>query len=137
MILASPVYANGVLIWDRQESKEDPFVDKYQLIAKGVYVQKDLDVFNKIGSVLQYNILNEHESPIIEKIDSNSLRMTLPCCGKWWWKFDRGATDFENTYYTIKMIGGWQQEVFVTFKQKPEDMIYLYQCGDRFCRFDF
>jgi hypothetical protein len=33
---------------------------------------------------------------------------------------DMGATDFENDYYKVKMIGGWQQEVLVTFKQKPK-----------------
>jgi hypothetical protein len=35
------------------------------------------------------------------------------------------------------MIGGWQQEVLVTFKQKPKDMVYLYQCGEKFVTLDF
>lgn len=137
LILASPVYANGVLIWDTKESKTDPFNENFQLIAKSILVKRNLNVLNKIGSVLQYNIINDKESPIIEKLNENTIRMTLPCCGKWWWKYNVGAVDYENDYYKVKNIGGWQQEVIITFKQKPSDMKYLFQNGDKFCVFNF
>lgn len=137
MLLASPVYANGVLIWDTHESDVDPFDDKYQILAKALYVKRNIDVRGRIAPVLQYNVLNEHEVPVISTVNDSTIRMTLPCCGKWWWKHGVGAGDFETNYYKVRMIGGWQQEVEVTFKQKPSDMVYVYQCGTNFCEYRF
>ena len=137
ILLASPVYANGVLIWDTHETDKDPFEDKYQILGKALYVKQNIDVMDKIAPVLQYNIINEKESPEISTLNDSTLKMTLPCCGKWWWKHNSGAQDMETDYYKIKMVGGWQQEVHIQFKQKPKDLVYIYQCGTQFCKYDF
>ncbi|MCB9032666.1 MAG: hypothetical protein H6553_02400 [Chitinophagales bacterium] len=52
-------------------------------------------------------------------------------------KKTRGALDGENALYKIKLTNDWQQEVFITFKHKPTNTIYLYQCGDTYKILDF
>lgn len=138
ILLASAVYANGVLIWDTKEDDKNPFEDGVQqILAKALEYKYNYSLINKIAPVIQYNITDTDICPIIEILNDTTLKYTLPCCGHWWWKKNFGATDFENDYYKVKMIGGWQQEVLVTLKQKPKDMVYLYQCGEKFVTLDF
>ena len=91
-----------------------------------------MDLQGKIASVIQYNVISDKDAPIIEKLDSNTIRMTLPCCGKWWWKHNAGALDYQNEYFKVEILGGWQQEVKITFINKPDDIVYLFQDGTVF-----
>jgi hypothetical protein len=126
---------NGALIFGSDESKENPF--SISDFAMALSTKINMDLAGRIGQVLNYNVTSNNICPNIEIINDTTLKYTLPCCGHWWWKRRHGATDFENDYYKVKMIGGWQQEVLVTFKQKPKDMVYLYQCGEKFVTLDF
>lgn len=132
VILAMPVYANGVIVWDTKEPTDNPFDERWQMMAKALKVTKNVDLHGKIASVLQYNVISDKDAPIIEKLDSNAIRMTLPCCGKWWWKHNAGALDYQNEYFKVEILGGWQQEVKITFINKPDDIVYLFQDGTVF-----
>lgn len=135
MFLAVADRIGGALIFASDESKENPF--GLSDFAMAICIRKDMQVKGKIGQVLNYNVTSETICPIIEIVNDTTLKYTLPCCGQWWWKRRHGATDFENDYYRVKVIGGWQQEVLVTLKQKPKDMIYIYQCGEEFVELKF
>jgi hypothetical protein len=135
LFLAIADRINGALIFGSDESKENPF--SISDFAMALSTKINMDLAGRIGQVLNYNVTSNNICPNIEIINDTTLKYTLPCCGHWWWKRRHGATDFENDYYKVKMIGGWQQEVLVTFKQKPKDMVYLYQCGEKFVTLDF
>ncbi|MCB9032665.1 MAG: hypothetical protein H6553_02395 [Chitinophagales bacterium] len=41
-------------------------------------------------TILNYNIINIDDCPMVEAVNNTTIRMTLPCCGKWWWKRRQG-----------------------------------------------
>lgn len=132
IILASSQYVEGCAIWDIKEDEKVSYFDRWQIKEKVLFVKRNIDVFNKVGTILNYNIINVNDCPTVEVINDSTIRMTLPCCGKWWWKKRFGAADEANNLYSIKLTHDWQQEVFITFKQKLKNTIYLYQCGDSY-----
>ena len=57
---------------------------------------KNIDIGTKIHEIAWTTMNNFLDSVIVEKIDSNSLKVSLSDWNRWYWYNNLGASDYEN-----------------------------------------
>lgn len=95
-----------------------------------------LDIINgtdtlepKLETVLHYNMQQPTDGVLVEKLDSNKLKVTFAQWGNWWWRGGVGANSYSTDNYQVE-IDEWSHAYTLTLYHKQKGAVYLYQQGN-------
>ena len=98
------------------------------------YFNKHLFAFGKdtikgkTYDAASYNLIDRENGAHVTVLDSMTLKVTLNQWGTWWWGRNHGLTSHENELYQLDLTDPGH-EYIMKFKQRPRDMVVLYQVG--------
>ena len=97
--------------------------------ARTIALKTGKDFEKKVSEILEYNMMTLSDSVTVEKISDSELKVTFAQWGNWWWSNGIGASDYSTPEYDVK-IDEWSHSYLLSFKNKPANAVYLYQCGE-------
>lgn len=126
-ILNSPDNFGGTQMLSTAENAG--FFD-YYFFTEGAYVACEPK------DVLQFNMKTRNDGVHIDRVDTNTVRVSFNQWGNWWIYQGRGAPDsIETPYYSIR-LGKWN-DYFLTKKPAADSAVWIYQDGVRYEEFEW
>ena len=118
-ILSSPDNYRGLYMM--------PDNDAVSGVRDALYYLGGKKVTGEWHQIAQFNMGEPGQGTRVELDSAGHLRVVFNQWGNWWWRANRGASDFEKEGYTVRFQGHFYD---LHFKKAPHpEAVFIYQNG--------
>ncbi|GIV34917.1 MAG: hypothetical protein KatS3mg031_2452 [Chitinophagales bacterium] len=121
-ILALPENYKGAPMYRLTEEKTQP-------LAENIKKRTGKDLNGVVYEVVKYNMMAPDDSVSVEIVNDSTLKVTLSAWGRWFWRYNAGASDYDTDEYSVD-VDDLAHSYTIRFKNKKPDALYIYQTGN-------
>ena len=129
IILMQPENNHGARAFTTIKEKGSEF-------AESLYLERGIDLRDKVELVYEMNINSIQDSIKIQVIDSTHVRVEIGGWGTWFWKYHNGALPFQTQDYHTEMQDNLSFDLILEHPLK-EDEVIIYAHGDKWRELNF